>query len=335
MEISVVIPCYNEADVLEKSVEEVIMTLESSSCPLASYEIILVIEKCSDGSLEIANRLQVANPKVKVLANDDKYGKGYSVRRGVLSSKGDYVLVVDADLPLDLQRYFDIMIKLLESPKSAAVYCTALWDKIDNKKRNTVRAVTSLGLFLLRKTFLRQDISDSQLGCKLYEGDIVRQCFEKISVNNFLYEIYLTDLIFSRGYNIDECAVRIDYFSEKSSVRVNNILASVVTFFKYALFERRKIFVHSGEVIKEYSIVKSTKNLLILLIILIFGTFMFETTAMLDRQVQRKIESEEVFQSEVAKNTISTYGNEVSQPSGEIHSYDESNIDKGKVRYEN
>lgn len=318
MEISVVIPCYNEADVLDKSVEEVIKTLESSNCPLEYYEIILVIEKCSDKTLEIAQSLKEANPKVRVLANDNKYGKGYSVRRGVMDSKGDYVLVVDADLPLDLQRYFDIMIKLIESPKSAAVYCTALWDKIDNKKRNTVRAVTSLGLFLLRKTFLRQDISDSQLGCKLYEGDVVRECFEKISVNNFLYEIYLTDLIFSRGYNIDECAVRIDYFSEKSSVRVNNILASVVTFFKYALFERKKIFAHSGEVIKGYSIIKSTKNLLLLLSILIFGIFMFETTAMLDRQAQKRVESEEVFQSEVVKNVITTYGNEVSQPNVEI-----------------
>lgn len=248
MYCSIIMPCYNESASIEASVRSIYHTLWIyEPVFFNSFEIILVIEKCTDQTLEIARRLEEEFPCVRVLENDKAYGKGYSVRKGVMHSKGQYLFVVDADLPINLHRYIRIMMILIEHPKSAAIYCTAIWDKMNFKKRKTMRALASIALFTLRKIMLRQHVSDSQLGCKLYEGDVARMAFADVQIDNFLYEIYVTDWLISRGYQIDECAVRIDDFGTTSTVGLGSIVESLGTFMKYALVERRKFLCKINE----------------------------------------------------------------------------------------
>lgn len=242
MYLSIVIPCYNEEEVLEKSVQQLINIMNNTPYVLGNFEIILVIEQGTDNSLEKAQELAERYSCIKVLSNDGKYGKGFSVKKGVLNSTGEFVLVTDADLPINLEKYLGIMFALLNySSESAAVYATAIWDKIDFKKRKFLRSLTSLSLLMLRRLILNQDISDSQLGCKLYRSGPLKQCIRRVDVNGFLYEIYLTDLLFYSGYKIEECAVRIDTFSDKSSVKISDIFSSAAVFFKYSFRVRKEL----------------------------------------------------------------------------------------------
>lgn len=240
MFLSVVIPCYNEGEVLEYSVCKIVSAIKEYY-KKEDFEIILVIEKSTDNTLKIAEELQEMYKFIKVLKNDNKYGKGYSVKKGILYSLGKFILVIDADVPINLKKYIRIMFNLIEDSKIIAVYATDIWDKMDRKKRKLSRVIASVTLFILRRIILNQKISDSQLGCKLYRGEIIKHLVQKVEVNNFLYEIYLTDLIFSSGYGIDECAVKIDKFSEKSSIKFIDIISCFFCFIKYAFFERTKI----------------------------------------------------------------------------------------------
>jgi glycosyltransferase involved in cell wall biosynthesis len=243
MFLSIVIPCYNEEEAISRTVQELDSIINNAPYVTGEFEVILVIEKCTDNSLQVATELAQKYSFVKVLANDGKYGKGFSVKRGVLSSTGDYVLVTDADLPIDLRKYLTLMFSLINySSETAAVYATAFWDKIDYRKRKFMRTVASLSLYILRRLVLNQDISDSQLGCKLYKGNPLRHCISHVNVNGFLYEIFITDLIFAMGYKIEECAVRINVFSEKSSVRMRDMFSSVGVFFKYAYVTRKEVY---------------------------------------------------------------------------------------------
>jgi len=248
MFVSVVIPCYNESASIKNSVESILRTLDMFYPVFHdSYEVVLVIEKCTDNTLEIVQEVASRHKKIRILENDEAYGKGYSVRRGVLESKGQYIFVIDADLRINLHRYIRIMMMLIEHPKVAAVYCTALWDKVSFKKRSKMRAIASIGLFTLRKIVLRQSVSDSQFGCKLYEGEVARMVFSEVTVNNYLYDVYITDLLLSKNYHIDECAVRVDEFAKTSTVRLSSIFESFTTFFKYAFFERRVMLANERE----------------------------------------------------------------------------------------
>lgn len=240
MFLSVVIPCYNEANVLEYSVCNIVSIIEEYYEKL-SFEIILVVEQSTDNTLEIAQELKNEHNFIKIIKNDKKYGKGYSVKQGIIYSLGKFILVIDADLPINLRKYIRVMFNLIEDSNTIAVYATDIWDKMDRKKRKFSRVISSVTLLILRRLVLNQKISDSQLGCKLYKGEIIKQFISKVKVNNFLYEIYLTDLISSSGYGIDECAVKIDKFSEKSSIKLIDIIDCFFSFIRYAFFERAKI----------------------------------------------------------------------------------------------
>lgn len=307
MYVSIVIPCYNESACLEASVSSIYQTVVLYyEVFYNEFEIILVVEKSSDNTLEVAKNLEKKFKQVKVLENDATYGKGYSVRRGVLESSGQYIFVVDADLPINLYKYIRIMMLLIEDPKSAAIYCTALWDKINFKKRKKLRALTSMGLFVLRKIILKQGISDSQFGCKLYEGDVARMCFNEVKVNNFLYEIYVTDWILSKGYHIDECAVSVDSFSKNSTVRISSIINSFFTFMKYALFERRQF-------IKAQSI-NVIRSFFIIIILGVMISFVREEAVVADKKTEVIIEAEQLYKEDVEQNVVVTYGSKKTHP---------------------
>lgn len=329
--LSIVIPCYNEEKVIDKTFLLLVNILISYGYKSEDLEFLFVIEKSKDNTLQKALKLQEDFSFVKVLENDNKYGKGYSVKRGILAAKGDYILVLDADLPIDLEKYLKIMFELIKGPNSAAVYATAIWDKIDFKKRNFIRSITSLGLLILRRLVLNQDISDSQLGCKLYKAKAVKKVINEVNINGFLYEIVLTDLMFREGYDIEECAVRIDIFSDKSSVRVVDIFSSLFQFFNYALKKRKKVFNPDNDLdsrdsleskvfsFRKFTASKTYKffNLIILCIILgLFAPFLQDRVMAVRESYTTTIVEKQnsTFKQDTAKNVITYSGSSSSHP---------------------
>ncbi|MFZ5596265.1 MAG: glycosyltransferase family 2 protein [Bacillota bacterium] len=310
--LSVVIPCYNKADVLENTIESLNETLKLFN---DVFEIILVVEKCTDNTLELSRMLENKYSHIRVIENDIRYGKGYTIKRGILNSTGDYILAMDADLPVDLGKYLPIMRLLIDGPKVAAVYATAISDKSNPGKRGILRALVSFFLFGLRRWLLGQDISDSQLGCKLYKGQVVRGLMSKLRENGFLYEIHLTDLLVLSGYHIEECAVRISNFDQNSSVNIKSIISSGMSFFNYLLYRRRKLF-NNVSVIRPFFL-RATRYALLFGVVI--AAYLCITTSDRDTAYAAKISSQAVILEtgsldNVATNQVIVYGRKKSHP---------------------
>lgn len=92
--ISVVSPFYNEEAILEASVGLMLRNL--SSLPDA-WELILVDDGSRDGSLEIARRLELEDPRVRVVSYPVNRGRGYALRTGVAKARGDLVVTTEID----------------------------------------------------------------------------------------------------------------------------------------------------------------------------------------------------------------------------------------------
>ena len=97
MKISIVIPCYNEAETIEAIVQAVL------AAPLSNLEIIIVDDCSTDGTKAILNSLQDDN--IKLIAHDTNLGKGASLRSGFAIASGDVCIVQDADLEYDPFEY--------------------------------------------------------------------------------------------------------------------------------------------------------------------------------------------------------------------------------------
>jgi glycosyltransferase involved in cell wall biosynthesis len=115
-EVSVIIPVYNAAEFLEKSVESALQFTEVK-------EIILVEDKSTDHSLEICNRLADENPKVLLFQHPDKenHGAGASRNLGIEKSSGDFITFLDAD-DYYLSNRFDAEKEIFTDPKIEGVF---------------------------------------------------------------------------------------------------------------------------------------------------------------------------------------------------------------------
>lgn len=94
--ISVIVPCYNEEDVVETFYQELINTLEQIHN--YSYEVIFVDDGSKDNTLELLKQLKLKNENVKIISFSRNFGKESGIYAGLENSSGDLVVVMDADL---------------------------------------------------------------------------------------------------------------------------------------------------------------------------------------------------------------------------------------------
>lgn len=93
--LSVVVPCYDEAPSLNPLYDEV-MTVASTLA--AGLELILVDDGSRDATYDVARRLALKDPRVRVIAFSRNFGKEAAMLAGLRAARGDAVVLMDADL---------------------------------------------------------------------------------------------------------------------------------------------------------------------------------------------------------------------------------------------
>jgi len=97
--LSIVVPAYNEAGRLPPTLS----TMEEFFRGFThSYEVLIVVEKSGDGTLEIASGIASQQAHFQVIDNRVQRGKGYAVRSGMNRARGEFVFYMDADLSVPL-----------------------------------------------------------------------------------------------------------------------------------------------------------------------------------------------------------------------------------------
>ncbi len=95
MDISVIVPLYNEAESLPELQQWIERVMLANGF---SYEVIYVNDGSTDDSWEVIQRLAAGNPSVKGVCFRRNYGKSPALNTGFRRAKGDVVITMDADL---------------------------------------------------------------------------------------------------------------------------------------------------------------------------------------------------------------------------------------------
>jgi len=93
IELSVVIPTFNELHRLPRTITEILPFLEAN---FKKFEILIVDDKSPDGTIEYIHSLKEKDSRFKLLIQPNRLGKGAAIRRGCIEAKGHLVLFMDA-----------------------------------------------------------------------------------------------------------------------------------------------------------------------------------------------------------------------------------------------
>jgi glycosyltransferase involved in cell wall biosynthesis len=95
MDLSIVIPLYNEEESLPELVAWIERVMQQNNY---SYEIILVDDGSTDESWDVIQQLRVSKPEIKGIRFQRNYGKSAALNEGFKAAKGDVVITMDADM---------------------------------------------------------------------------------------------------------------------------------------------------------------------------------------------------------------------------------------------
>ena len=198
-QISVVIPAYNEEARLGPTLDKVVSYLRTRREP---YEVLVADDGSTDGTLAIVGGFAALG--ARGLPGTRHEGKGSAVRRGVLSSRGAWVLVCDADLSTPIEE-----LELLEQAADADLVLAsrASTDSRVGRRQALPRELMGKAFNLIVRSLGLTDLRDTQCGFKLIRGSVARELFARMTVDGFAFDVELIWVARHLGYRVLEVGV--------------------------------------------------------------------------------------------------------------------------------
>jgi glycosyltransferase involved in cell wall biosynthesis len=199
--LSVIMPVYNEQETLEEIVRQVLDTGHA-------YEIVMVDDGSTDGTRDIMAQWE-DHPVVRVIYHESNKGKGSAVRTAFDHARGDVYIIQDADLEYDPRDYPKLLQPIKEG-RADVVYGSRFLGGPARKVYFWHR-VGNMMLTLFANILYNLDLSDMETCYKCFRAEIVRDI--PLRAKRFEFEPELTAKIAKRGYRIFE--VPIAYYGRE------------------------------------------------------------------------------------------------------------------------
>ncbi len=205
--LGIVIPAYNEEGRIASSILKISQWLGTVDFPV---QVRIIVEKSTDKTLEVATKAVDESGKlaqIEVIDNIVQRGKGYAVRSGMLTSRGQILMFMDADLSVPLAE-IPAAVKLMIAPNAPDILIGTRHDggRIV-KKQNIIRRAGSRGYNLLLRGLGLTGVADTQCGFKFFSQGAAKTLFGEAGVDGFGFDIEILMLAKKRGFSIQQIPV--------------------------------------------------------------------------------------------------------------------------------
>ncbi|MEU1406378.1 dolichyl-phosphate beta-glucosyltransferase [Streptomyces sp. NPDC005728] len=201
VDLSVVIPAYNEEHRLGPTLEAVIGHLAENE---GSWEVIVADDGSTDGTREVG---ALSHPHVRLVTSPRNRGKGHALRLGVAVSRGARLLVTDADLSAPIEELGRLDKALSEGNAAAIASRSVPGAEIADRQHRARELLGRAGNLLIRATAV-PGIRDTQCGFKLFEGDRAREAFGAARLNGWGIDVEVLHHFHRQGWPVAEVPVR-------------------------------------------------------------------------------------------------------------------------------
>lgn len=202
MKLSLVIPAYNEKDIIEGTVKTALARLTAMS---PDCELIVVDDGSTDGTPHLLRAIK--DTRVRLVEYSPNRGKGAAVRAGMLAAAGDYVFCTDADLAYGLENIPSMLTKLEETGCDLVIGSRRLNGQ-GYKDYPLLRLITSKGFALIVRVLSGLPY-DTQCGIKGYRREAAQALFSRCATDGFAFDFEVLLRAQKAGMAVEQEAVTI------------------------------------------------------------------------------------------------------------------------------
>ena len=213
IDLSLIIACYNEAQILEENVKKIKKILDNTKF---NYEIIFVDDKSTDGTVELINRLLVGNKNMTLIYHKINMGRGRTVTDGIRTSKGRIVGFIDIDLDTHC-RYIPSLALAIDGGADIAI----AWRFYNINLSVLLRWLLSKGYNLLVRALLKVKLNDTETGCKFFNRKRILPILDEVENPRWFWDTEIIARSYYKGLKIVEIpTLFIKDPQKKSTVKI-------------------------------------------------------------------------------------------------------------------
>jgi len=234
--LSIIIPAYNEA----KTIYTVLNKVAEVNLINGVVKEIIIVNDCSvDDTVKIVESFISCNPSINILLYTQhiNMGKGAAIRKGIELSKGDYIIVQDADLEYDPQEY-NLLLEPIEKGVADVVYGSRFMGGNPHRILFFWHTIGNKFLTFLSNMFTNLNLTDMETCYKMFRAEIIKKI--KLKENRFGFEPEVTAKI-SKIPGIRIYEVGISYYGrtyeEGKKIKAKDGFKAIWCVLRYNVFK--------------------------------------------------------------------------------------------------
>jgi len=225
MELSIIIPAYNEADRIVGTLTHTLAYLQRQAY---ASEVVVVSDGSSDETCAVVEGFRPEGRcEVRALAYHPNRGKGYAVRYGMLRGSGDIIMFMDADYSVPIEEV-EKGLGLIRDGFDIAIASRALSGSVVTHHQNFFRELSSKLYTLIQNFYLGIRYPDTQCGFKIFTARAAKDLFARQKLASVIFDPEILWLAKQSGFKVAQFPVnwrhaensRIVYDSLKKSLFV-------------------------------------------------------------------------------------------------------------------
>ena len=203
-DISLILPAYNEVNSIARTIGEVQQYFASRKL---AYEIVVSADG-NDGTRELVSELAAQEPRIQVMGQPERLGKGRGIRQAVAIATGSVIGFADADNKVPIEE-LDKLRPFFDEGYDIVIGSRALASSRIERKQPLYRRLGSAGFAIFLHTIIGlSNVPDTQCGFKFFKRHVAKDLFRRQKIDGYMFDVEILALAQRLSYSLKQVPIR-------------------------------------------------------------------------------------------------------------------------------